>query len=877
MTTKICNYIIEVGIILLIVLTPIYYGSVDLEAITLIELTILFMLFVWGIGMLAQGNIVFRKTPLDIVILLFCAYCVISTLFFSKYLYASYMGLSLVLCISALYFIIVNNIRTKNQLIRLLVVIFIIGFAHAFSHLIQNATGLLRASTGTMLNVGNHFAGYIVIIIPLAVAISFVVEDIGKRILLIFASVIMSSAMAFSLIAGAMLAFILSLVLVAVLFASSENTRKKSSILGGVVICLIVIIFWFGYKPVFQELLTITNLEAGSPAGRLSLWKSTLAMFADNPITGTGLNTFDFIYPQYRLPDLYRQAVYAHSDWLQLLAELGIIGFLIILSGLVIFFITARRGLALVKFEQNWIKGLIVGGLSSVIVSSFHALVEFNIHIPAIAVLFVIIIAITVIVFLGYIKFRQIEEEVTESLQWKRQMPIYLRVIGGVFLFLLVGASGLLILRSGFADSYYRNGIQLESKLFWDEAAGKYKSAFDFSDGNSDYPYALGNIYAKRARLTKNKEMQGKWGRLAIEAYDQAIKICPTNGDYYLAIGNLSEVTGNSEYAELSYTKAISLDLNNAFYHKIYGNFCLKHGNTQKAIGEFRRSLEVYPNDLRKILNECYAISPDRQSFLSIARESCPQNVQSYVALARFCEDRGWYEDALSEYRRMIDMVPEKIEYRIQLSRLLIQLEKFDEAISFWKEFIKSYPQNTQAHAQLASIYVIQNRLNEAIQQYIISYNIEPDNPRYLISVSDLYMKQGNSAKALEIWQTMIKQKPYSSSEAYYRLGIYYESHADWVLALKHFQKAIAGDPRNIGYCLHLAQSYYSKDLYYEAIREWERVLKFYPENDSAHLQLARIYQQLNNQEKSIEHYRQVLKAKPNNIEARMAITHAKM
>ena len=133
-TDRICNHIIEAGIIFLVIFAPVYYGSVTPGTITVIEFTILFMLLTWGFDVAIQGKIVFRRTPIDIVILLFCAYAVISALFFSRYAYASHKGLSLLLCISALYFIVVNHIHSEKQLIRLFLVILAAGFIHSFSH-----------------------------------------------------------------------------------------------------------------------------------------------------------------------------------------------------------------------------------------------------------------------------------------------------------------------------------------------------------------------------------------------------------------------------------------------------------------------------------------------------------------------------------------------------------------------------------------------------------------------------------------------------------------------------------------------------------------------------------------------------------------------
>jgi tetratricopeptide (TPR) repeat protein len=870
---------IEAGIIFLIIFTPIHYGSVTLGSTTIMELTILFMVLLWGMEMAVRGHLVFRRTPLDIFILLFCGYSVISTLFFSKYAYASYMGLSLVLCISALYFIVVNHIRSRTQLVRLFMAILIAGSIHAFSHLLNNAMGMLRASTGVMLNVGNHFAGYMVIIIPLIVAMSFVVKDVGKRVILMFAGIIMAAAMAFSLIAGAMLAFFLSLIIIGILLAGSEGTRRQALILVGVVLCSLLIILWFGHAPVLKELLTVTDLKHGSPAGRLSMWKSSLAIFADNPVTGTGLGTFDFVYPQYRLPDMIGRAVYAHSDWIQLLTEMGIVGLVIVLAGISFSFLWVLRKKPVKKLSNDWSKGLAVGGLSSTGAGLAHALVEFNFHIPAIAVLFTIIIALTVAVLLDS-QYTMRDSSVHSPSQWKMRIPTSLRIGGVICLLLIIGFSSLAIVRPWIADYHYQNGLELEGELHWDEAADKYGQAMDLAGGNGDYPYALGSVYARRVTLTKGIDLHEKWLNLALDACGQAIAICPINENYYLLLGNLYGAVGNAKEADAAYAKTISLDPNNAFHRRIYGNFLLKQGDVQKSIAEYKKALDIYPNYLYNTLKDCYIALGVEDSMLdanmehpmlSIARGIHSQDVKSYMTVARFYESKGWYDAAFSEYEQAIELEPERIDVRTRLSNMLARLERLPEAVAIWEKFLESYSQDSQAYGQLAILYTKQGRLDEAIQQYLSAASVAPDNSDYFMKVADLYMRQGESTEALDLWQRVIKENPHKAS-AHHRLGRYYEAQGDWIGALDSYERAVKSDPRNVGYHLRLAQSYYERELFYEAINEWKRALKLQPENVSVNLYLARVYQQINRQDKAKEFYWEVLKLQPDNVEAAGAI-----
>ena len=58
---------------------------------------------------------------------------------------------------------------------------------------------------------------------------------------------------------------------------------------------------------------------------RLAIWRGTAAMIAAHPLRGTGIGSFAFFYPQYRLPsDTDSAGLMAHSDPLQFWAEMGV-------------------------------------------------------------------------------------------------------------------------------------------------------------------------------------------------------------------------------------------------------------------------------------------------------------------------------------------------------------------------------------------------------------------------------------------------------------------------------------------------------------------------------------------------------------------------
>jgi O-antigen ligase len=118
-------------------------------------------------------------------------------------------------------------------------------------------------------------------------------------------------------------------------------------------------------------------------------------MFAQRPILGWGLGTFETVYPQFR--SFYTDLLVdkAHNDYLQLLAETGVVGFAIVIWFLVAGFRTALPKIRQWPSNVNGAVALVaVVGISGILV---HSLVDFNLEIPANALLFYVLCAVAAI------------------------------------------------------------------------------------------------------------------------------------------------------------------------------------------------------------------------------------------------------------------------------------------------------------------------------------------------------------------------------------------------------------------------------------------------------------------------------------------------
>jgi O-antigen ligase len=151
---------------------------------------------------------------------------------------------------------------------------------------------------------------------------------------------------------------------------------------------------WLGARPLLAR-LTSLQVALNDPAGdvRFRVWGDVVRMAADFPLLGSGLGTFETVFPRYQTVFTNLLFDHAHNDWLQLVAETGLAGALAALLAVGGYLARLRRVLAARRDREAVVLGL--GGLAGLFAFLLHAVTEFNFHIPANALWFAVVAALT--------------------------------------------------------------------------------------------------------------------------------------------------------------------------------------------------------------------------------------------------------------------------------------------------------------------------------------------------------------------------------------------------------------------------------------------------------------------------------------------------
>src|SRR5215510_2577879 len=261
----------------------------------------------------------------------------------------------------------------------------------------------------------NHFAGYLGMIVPIPVALIWNRSVRGELAVAYgFAAAVMSIATIVSLSRGGIISLVSGVIFVGLFGLNSivrRHEKKKMMILASraAVIGLLLAtigagVVWIGAESVIkraEKAEISTQAPRNDPRketisqNRGWIWRDTLVMIRDNWAMGVGLGAYQTAFPIYSERDGSLIVAQAHNDYLQILADCGIIGVILALWFIVLVIEDFRHA---IRHRNPVMGGMALGcggGVFSIIV---HSIFDFNLQLPSNALLFLVLTAVIFIV-----------------------------------------------------------------------------------------------------------------------------------------------------------------------------------------------------------------------------------------------------------------------------------------------------------------------------------------------------------------------------------------------------------------------------------------------------------------------------------------------
>ncbi len=286
---------------------------------------------------------------------------------------------------------------------------------------------------------------------------------------------------------------------------------------------------------------------------RLEFWRAAVTQWKTRPVLGTGSRTYMYFGRRFRSATVQMDPVYVHNDYLQLLAEYGLIGGVVfatflgahLRTGL----ISARRlGPRRIQVSQRIrsnAMALNAGALAALAAYAVHSFFDFNLHIPANLMLMGFV--------LGILANSGVQEETRPA------HPAWLLAgrLGLGFLALFLGVQVFRLAPGEWFAEQARTALRDRRPLLAMKAA---LSGLATEQHNPQLFYYLGRARYLSGEGQPDAAARDSFYLAALPAYEAAHQLAPLDETYLLELAFTLDSLSRYAEAEWPFEEARKLD-----------------------------------------------------------------------------------------------------------------------------------------------------------------------------------------------------------------------------------------------------------------------------------------------------------------------------
>jgi O-antigen ligase len=571
-----CERGILASVLAVVVFTPLAFGgraqpaggfALDFLAVNpFIVAQVLTMVaaVLWGVRLWLNPRSKLLWPPICWGVLAFTIYA-IGRYFSADIEYVARQEVIRIIVYAFLFFVVLNNLHRQESVQVLAFGLIFLAMAISFFAVYQFLTDSDRVwhiykpykhrASGTYISP-NHLGGFLEMLLPLALAFALVSRlKVVPKVFFGYAAAMMAAGILVTVSRGSWFSTALALLIFFGLLFFHERYRWPAFIF--LFVLLFSLGFFFPKTYIFQA--RIKQLFAHGKLDddmRFDLWRPAMKLWRENPVWGAGPSHYDFRFRKFRPKSVQMQPDRAHNDFLNAVVDWGLVGAMLMGAVWVMLYAGMLRTLRFVRAmprdfgEAKSNKfAFVLGSSIGLTALLFHGMVDFNFHIPANAMIAVMLMAL----LSSHLRFAT-EQYWRAVVPWNRACISLVIVAGTLFVgqqaWRHARESHWLALASR-ASPYSRMQVQFLER------------AFAVEPKNFETVSAIGRAY-----LTQSKEGGDDYQQLAhkaMDAYEHAMRLNRWDGYGFLWYGLCLDWLGRWNESGPYFSQAEELDPNGYF------------------------------------------------------------------------------------------------------------------------------------------------------------------------------------------------------------------------------------------------------------------------------------------------------------------------
>lgn len=544
---------------------------------------------------------------------------------------------------------------------------------------------------------------------------------IGASALLIIISIFVS------LSRGAMISTCLSLVVFTLLLLKRRISKSNTTVIIAVVMVSALALSWFGWDQILNRFAQLKNAQGIIYESRLDFWKDTQKLISDYQITGSGMGTFPHIYPSYRTLNSELFLTHAHNDYLELMAETGIIGFcLAALFILILFYKTYKTFLSR---RDGFSIYIYIGSVTAILSILFHSFTDFNLHIGANGLWFFFIAGIAV---------SAANTGIRKQSRQTRLVPVssvFLKTVSGILCSMVLAGIIVYNVLNPFGYFYYSNIRQYEISV--DTPTTIIKKIEKLANRVTK----LDPLHADAVYLQANAVWFLKDIETSRHLFFKTLNLNPIHSRHLNRYAHFLAKQGADEKAGLAFKNSMVYDKSNPEYTFQYGTWLFSKNNFPDAVQYMKKTLMLDDKMISRVLTAMIinGFTTDQMA------DAIPDQPESSIGFARFLYSTGRIERSVDQYLDTLEIIENRlkdpaysIEHQNRVTRsFFLQIywffKKHNElstAMLVLERAEKNLPMDPEIKVKLGDLYYQQDISYKALEKYDHALILDPDNKR---------------------------------------------------------------------------------------------------------------------------------------------------
>ena len=393
--------LLRIGLCLLIAFSVLALGAVEVWSESIMEIGAALLFLWWGIVTWRNPAVKIHGSYLQASVLgLLLIGLLQLALHGTAYPYLTRTMLLKLTAYLIVLFLATQVFRERKDLQKLAWFLMAFGFVVSLEAIAQHFTAgsEIYWMSGLKIEAGdpfgpyvnrNHFAGFVELTAPTGLALlAFrgVKRDLFPLATLL--AVVPVTAMILSTSRGGIIALGVQILVLLLLALSRKALRgRKGTATATVALVAVAAVAWVGTSKAVER-LALMNVHDVTLGRRASMFRGAAHVFLDHPIKGCGLGTMIDVFPAYENAYDGRLVDHVHNDYIEGLAETGLLGGM---CGLMFLWTLYKEGRRNFLADQGHFScGLHAGAIMAVSGLLLHSFVDFNLQIPANALLFLL-------------------------------------------------------------------------------------------------------------------------------------------------------------------------------------------------------------------------------------------------------------------------------------------------------------------------------------------------------------------------------------------------------------------------------------------------------------------------------------------------------